>query len=160
MNQNGEWVQHDRYTLDQANASGFYEGQILPIDIEFVSDRILLTLLENYGGACSGLSEIRLDLKETTTATEDVSEDHFDITTSPNPFRDFTTVRIQKLESRTILYQLINNLGQVIQTKEAEVQSGSTTLHIDGSDVPSGQFYLKIIDGAKVAFEKLTHIID
>lgn len=156
---NGNWREHGTYSVGQASGSAFYEGETVDIGDDIVTDKILLTLLDNFGGNCSRFSEIVFDLREMTTATEDISEDHFDIVVRPNPFDDYTSIEISKLEGRTIDYQLINSLGQVLLTEKVKTTGNTARFGINGKNLPSGNYFLKIINGQKVSFEKLSHQI-
>ena len=54
------WTLFDTVTIPRAPASGFYEGNFGP-DLGGVNARyLLLTAIDNYGGACCGLSEIKV----------------------------------------------------------------------------------------------------
>ena len=54
------WTLHDTVSIPRGPASGFYEGHLGP-DLEGVQARyLLLTTVDNYGGGCYGLSEIKV----------------------------------------------------------------------------------------------------
>ena len=73
--QNGNWVLHDTVTLHRAPASGYYQGMTGP-DLGGVNARyLLLTAVDNYGGSCYGLSEIKV-----YTTEQNSTEFNLDIT--------------------------------------------------------------------------------
>ena len=61
---NSEWQELQSVSLSKANASGFYEGEVFELDNSYPSETFLFTLLDNYGGSCIGLSEIKLGYSE------------------------------------------------------------------------------------------------
>ncbi len=70
------WTLVDTITVPKAPGSGYYEGVNGP-DLEGVNARyLLLTAVDNYGGGCYGLSEVRI-------YTQDKTEDEFNLAFSP-----------------------------------------------------------------------------
>jgi hypothetical protein len=56
------WTHVGNFNFPQANASGFYEGSDGP-DFAMAQARyILITALNNYGGSCYGLAEIKVNV--------------------------------------------------------------------------------------------------
>ena len=156
INPDGSWSNHSIHQINRAEASGFYEGQEIDLPGEFVTDKILLNLTSSHGGGCRGLAEVRFGLINKTTSTYDIAQDHFDIQISPNPFMEVANVTVQQLEGKTIQYQVINNLGQLITSDNALTQKGSTTFQIQRGNMPSGTYFLKIIDGNKISTRRLS----
>ena len=156
MADNGQWTTYAINTVPRAEASGFYEGVQLSLPGEFVTDKILFNLTENYGNNCSGLAEVKIGLIDKTTATFDIDEDHFDIMIAPNPFSDFASVTIRELENSTIRYEIVNNLGEILTTKELKTLNGQVNFEIRGSQLPPGTYHLNIKDGLKVSSRKLS----
>ena len=70
------WTLFDTVTIPRAPASGYYEGVLGP-DLGGLSARyLLLTALNNYGGGCFGLSEIKV-------YTSDQETNEFNLAFSP-----------------------------------------------------------------------------
>jgi len=155
--ENGEWKQHDGYTLEKGDGSGFYEGETFVMLEHLITDHVLLTILDNHGGQCAGLAEVKFSILSNTTPTEDISEDHFDITISPNPFYHFTSVSVGDLEQKEICYEIINNLGQIIQKNVTKTLNGKANFDIMANSMPAGNYFLKITDGLRVSSRKLSH---
>lgn len=60
------WIELGVYNLDMANGSTYYLGQAGPV-LENVQARyVLITAIENYGGSCYGLSEIKFNISESS----------------------------------------------------------------------------------------------
>lgn len=67
------WTLFDTVTIPRAPASGFYEGNFGP-DLDGVNARyLLLTAIDNYGGACYGLSEIKIFTSDATPTEFDLA---------------------------------------------------------------------------------------
>ncbi|MEE9373301.1 MAG: T9SS type A sorting domain-containing protein [Saprospiraceae bacterium] len=158
MDANGQWKTHEAFTVKKGDGSGFYEGETLQMSEDVTTDKVLLSITENHGGGCYGMAEVKLNLKPTSTPTQDIAEDHFEVTINPNPFHLFTSVTIRDLEEKTISYEVINNVGQVISLNQATTHQGIAQFDINVSDMPSGQYYLKITDGLRVSSRKLSHL--
>jgi len=159
VDQDGVWQSLSSHSLAAGQASGFYEGEELELPREFVTDHILLTITENYGGSCAGLAEVRIGVSNTSTSVADISEDHFDVEISPNPFHQFTNVTVADLEEKTIRYEVVNNLGQVISSQKVDTQNGMAQFQINATELIPGNYFLKIIDGNRISSRKLSHQI-
>lgn len=73
------WTTIDTFTFPKANASGFYEGFTGP-DLQGVTAKyLLLTPINNHGGACYGLSEIKI-----YTSDQSNTDLNFDFTACEN----------------------------------------------------------------------------
>lgn len=158
-NGGSEWLSAGTIDIRKGQGSSYYEGQYVELDGEITADELLMTLIDNYGGDCSGFAEVRFDLKGMTTSAEDVDNDHFDIKISPNPFSDFASIEVLDLEGGYMDYQVINSLGQVMISDRTVVTSGQSRFVLNTAGFPSGNYFLKVIDGRKVSVEKLAHQI-
>lgn len=156
LDQDGNWAEVSSYPVAQASASAYYEGEDIELSKDFITDQILITITENYGGDCSGLAEVRFGVTSTSTSTFDIAEDHFEIEISPNPFTQFANVTVDDLENKTVRYEVINNLGQIISSQTINTQKGSAQFQIKGGGLTPGTYYLKIIDGNRISSRKLS----
>ena len=157
IDNNGAWQEHGVFNLEEAEGSAFYEGQLLEMSQDIISDKILITILENHGGSCTGIAEVKLGLNDLSTATEDISDDHFDITIAPNPFADYTRIEVSDLEGKDIRYQVTNSLGQIVINEIVSTTGNTAKFSINGKYLASGNYFLKIVDGQKVSVRKLSH---
>ena len=67
------WTQVDTFTIARANGSGFYTGSAGP-DLAGINARyVLLTALDNHGGGCVGLSEIKIYTEDYTPSKFELS---------------------------------------------------------------------------------------
>lgn len=58
------WVELGQYTLEQATGKSIYEGSVGPDFQGRNAQFVLITAVNNYGGSCFGLSEVRLNIGE------------------------------------------------------------------------------------------------
>lgn len=152
----GEWKNHDFVTLSKADGSGFYEGEAFQMLEHVITDQVLLYIFDNHGGPCTGLAEVKFNLLSSTTSTEEISEDHFDIEIIPNPFFQIASVTITDLEEKEIQYEIISSTGQVIQRNKANTQNGKAQFELKAQNIPAGSYFLKIIDGLRASTRKLS----
>lgn len=65
ISENGEiWKEAATLSLDAANGSAFYSGQTGPNFNGITARYVLITALNNYGGSCTALGEVRMDIQE------------------------------------------------------------------------------------------------
>jgi hypothetical protein len=155
-NQIGEWEHHETYTLSKGTGSGFYEGEVFTLLEHFTTGQVLLSIAENYGGQCAGLAEVKFNVLSSTTSTEDIDEDHFEVTISPNPFDQLTTITIRGLNEKEITYEVINALGQSTKRNVIQTSNGTAQFDIIAQSLPPGNYFLKITDGFRVSSRKLS----
>jgi hypothetical protein len=83
--------------------------------------------------------------------TKGAIEDNDILKVFPNPNTGQFTIVVCMLASELVMIQLVNNLGQVVYSKEIKIQNNciNETIEIDKS-APSGIYTLKVIIGNKV----------
>lgn len=156
---NGNWNPLGTYEVSRATGSGFYEGEVIELNGLIATDKVLITVLSTHGGGgCAGFGEIRLGLDNSTVPTDDIVQGDFDIIASPSPFTDFTLITITELNERVIDYKLINSIGQIIISNTVDTYNGKVQFRIDGSDLSTGNYLLKVSDGNSVVFKQISYI--
>lgn len=100
------WQGEINHQVSEANASAFYEGETGPqlggVDARYV----LISIVDNYGGACFGLSEIRIGIYQDPC--------------------DMTTLNIHDIPVLSGLYhaeQILNSEGLINTTSDVLFQS-------------------------------------
>lgn len=157
QNAGGQWKEYGVFDIKVGDGSGFYEGENIDIPETFQASQVLIQITENYGGACYGIAEVKMGTQSATVPTEDISEEHFDITIMPNPFSQFTSVTIGDLEKSEISYEIMNGTGQILDNRIVKTHNGTAQFEIDAKELPSGTYFLKIKDGLRVSSRKLIH---
>jgi cephalosporin-C deacetylase len=61
---------------------------------------------------------------------------------SPNPTENDIIVDYNSLIKENITFKILNNFGDVIKIYERTLQKGQNSVYFDGSDLPSGVFYI------------------
>ena len=75
----------------------------------------------------------------------------------PNPFNSSTTISLSiPLGVKRVQLKTINILGQVVQSTEQKVNAGHSTVHYDGSDLPTGIYFLQ---AQAKAFRSVTKLV-
>jgi len=138
------WQYRGVHLLAQAAGSGFYEGSDL-INLDRAEARyVLLTIVENYGGACYGIGEIRMDV---SPVLPEVDENCFQAKVTPNPFFDLLTVIIYANQNAQLDYKLYNNMGQALTNGFLSSVNGQSQEQLDFSELPNGMYHLVIRRG-------------
>jgi len=116
------------FRIDQAPGSGFYEGQAGPQLSGVTARYVLITALDNHGGSCTGLSEVRIGIYEDpcTDLVKQIDE---------NPI-------INGLYHAT---QSINSMGLVNATSDVEFVAGQQIeLEVGFESKMGSEFYAHI----------------
>jgi len=76
----------------------------------------------------------------------------------PNPFNDVLNIRLEGITEGSTIFQLTNNLGQIILKETWEIK-GEETKTVDVSTLSEGVYFYRIIhEGENVKHGKLTHL--
>ena len=77
----------------------------------------------------------------------------------PNPFNPNTTIEVNLDKATKVSVSLYNSLGDKVQTiYNGYLESGKNKLNIDGSQLPSGQYFYKMDTDAASIIKKCTLI--
>lgn len=155
------WNQFGQFNLTQAEASTFYEGEAGPDFNGLAARYILITSLNEYGGDCACLSEIRFETSGTTVNVLDIVELDVAFTLAPNPASDLVQLSIDNDKpSFDAAISLLDQTGRLIREFEASIPKGNTKLEISTIDLQSGNYLVKIQSQAGVSTRKLIVIQD
>lgn len=146
-----DWQEAGQYTFSQASGLNTYEGFEGP-DLQDIEARyLLITAINNYGGNCYGLSELRIHAEEVIiSATEDVvTLECVDVTLFPNPFVNEVTVVLSPGCSGDVRYTLYDLNGKALWNRTANLVSGQPQSVTFGRDLPAGAYRLRMEQGGK-----------
>ena len=74
----------------------------------------------------------------------------------PNPFNPSTTVKLNVPEASYVSVKVYNVMGQLVQTlAEGQMEANVYTLSWDGSNVPSGMYFVRAETSTNVVSQKL-----
>jgi hypothetical protein len=156
-----DWLNAGTYTLEQANGKTIYEGFEGP-DLTGIRARyVLLTAVDNWGGVCYGLGEIRFEAEDAVTDIAEIdtpSDGCFTVETYPNPFQLKSRIIIQSQCEKEINYKITDILGRTIDAGIVGSASGFHTLQIDGSAMAPGNYLVSIMQGPQFAQQHLLKI--
>ena len=145
------WLPAGDYTFSQASGLSTYEGDQGP-HLNGVEGRyLLITALNNYGGTCFGLAEIRIEGEEVIISdVEEVEElACVDVTIFPNPFSESLTLTLHPGCSGDLRYIIYDGLGKVVLSQTTNLTNGQNKSVEVGRDLPAGAYNLYLEYGGQ-----------
>lgn len=79
-----------------------------------------------------------------TSETDELASVIYKIVASPNPFAAQTTINIDAIATETVDFQVVNLLGQVVESREVKLFPGENRVEFDASDLPEGIYQYSI----------------
>lgn len=150
------WLEWGTFEMQEAPSSGFYEGEPGPDLTGTVARFVLITVLENHGENCSGLSEIRIESFGEVSDVDNVELTDANIAAHPNPASDFTLLTIDIEKPQTVNISMLDLGGQKVIDMNQELLSGKQNIRIEFDDIPDGQYLLKIANGRETKSLNIT----
>lgn len=139
------WQEWGRFTLPQANGSGFYEGSAGPDFGGKIARFVLITARNNYGGNCYGLSEVRFKATPATISKTDEKEKSPSfISVSPNPASQFIQVGLEGFPTGNVTYNIADISGKVVSSGIWEVAGPWTKSTVDVQSFVNGAYILTV----------------
>ncbi len=146
------WYEWGIINLDQANASGYYEGEEGPDFNGLKAKYILITVISTHGSDCAGLSEIRIETSGVTTSSEDIVESTDDIlTVIPNPADQFTDIQLSTNTMGSAQLVITDMSGRAISTETINMRKGKKSYRIETSDLANGEYLITIDQQGKLS---------
>lgn len=144
------WKSAGEFDVKKSQGSSFYEGEDLGTLNDLQAKYVVITALDNHGGKCYGIDEIRIGISEVMTSTTD-PELMQAVRIYPQPISDELNIHIELSRAQTVEYQILNSLGQVVQSDSWSTTSGKNRMMIQISAWAAGTYWLKMqIDGKYV----------
>lgn len=138
------WEEWGSFTIEQANASGFYEGVEGP-DLEGIKAKyVIITALDNYGGSCTGLSEIKIEVLEEVSSTKETPIAGLELSISPNPATTYSTVSFDSEQSMDGYYVVTDINGRTIKRMPININSGRSQVELDVSTYANGNYIFTV----------------
>lgn len=132
----GNWIEAAASQLEEASGNESYEGETGP-DLGGVEARyVLITILNTWGDACAGFSEVRFDV-DGVVATDRI-EDNQPIKIFPNPAQQIITLDTDEDVKELII---LSSTGQEL------VRMGYQQ-RIDISCLPDGVYILRSVNAS------------
>jgi len=159
----GDWSNAGTFTFARADGSSTYEGFDGP-DLTGVRARyILITAVDNWGGDCFGLSEIRFEAED--AAVTEVAELNevdgspcFSLSTYPNPFTTKSRLIVQSNCESKINFRVFDVLGRLIDEGSIGGSKGFHTMQINGENMQPGNYIVSVDQGGQILQQHLVKI--
>jgi len=145
------WNTAGEFTFPQASGLSTYEGASGPNLNEVEGRYLLITGINNYGGECYGLGEMRVagEEVEVITDVEDITLDCVEVSVYPNPFADKVALVLSPGCDGDLRYVIYDALGHEVHAQKTVLQSGRNSTIEIGGDLPAGTYMLYMEFGGK-----------
>lgn len=144
------WTPGLTINLTQASGLPTYEGEAGPDFAGMDTRYILITGLQNHGGDCMALSEVRFEAEPKNVSTTTVLKDNscINIDIFPNPVRTDTRVYFNSTCKGDMSYRIYDIAGRLMHSADIDAADRATG-HIDLSldNYASGEYILELIVG-------------
>lgn len=138
------WEEYGSFNITEAPASGFYEGELGPDFAGLAAQYVLLTVADNYGATCHGLSEVRFESLGISTSTEALDFTENSLNLHPNPASDFTLIEFESFKEQSLLISLMDLSGREILSQRHNAIKGDNRIRLDLVDINSGNYIIRI----------------
>ena len=146
------WLTAGDYTFGQASGLSTYEGEEGPFLNEIEARYLLITAINNYGGSCFGLSEMKVagEEVEIISDVEDVKNlECVNISLYPNPFAEKMTMVLTPGCSGDLHVTVYDAAGRMISNEVTSLITGQEKSMELGKDLPSGSYRLNLEYGGQ-----------
>jgi len=136
-----DWQIVDTFSLDQAPASAFYEGETVSNLIGVTGRYVLITGLENYGGDCFALSEIRIDLEDNSICNDKIA---IEVVLSPNIIGSSNDIVLVTIVVVNVGDETLNGIELNVEESLFSGEAYTTTLNPTLQGDPNGNGRLDV----------------
>ncbi len=152
------WTELGPFELAQAEGRSDYQGET---GLDFEGKKVqyvLITALDNYGGDCFGLSEVRFETTDEVKSEMTTSNENENfcvaIKVYPNPFRENPTLGIHSNCPSQVSYTITDAVGRTIMRQDLDrFNHFNETLALE--DLVPGMYFLNVRHGNQSTKEKL-----
>jgi hypothetical protein len=141
-----EWHTLGTFTFEQAPGKNTYQGFDIEGLQEFETKYLLITAVDNYGGSCYGLSEIRFFVDSAYAYVNENLGDGNCLKTEifPNPFYTKTNLKITTNCDKTSVWYVTDTYGRKV-TKETKISKlKNETVEINADSWMSGVYFVTV----------------
>jgi len=143
------WAELDQFTIPRSDGSSIYEG-VDATDFNGQEARfVLLTVMENWGGDCSGFAEIRFEVTNPVGVAEETVADLMDLGAFPNPFKDNFTLSIKTTRPEALNYSLFDMYGRLVLNQKINNPRRENRIDIILAKQQNGVYNLIVHQGDK-----------
>lgn len=142
------WEELGTYTLNQATGFNRYEGEFVADFNNIRANYVLITGLNNYGGACYGLSEVKINIDNTVNIKEN---DCLKATVYPNPFGDKLNLKISENCSNSLInYTIVDAMGRIVVLTNT-INKGEIKEILSDQKIVPGIYFVTLSDGEQTS---------
>ncbi|MFT6174728.1 MAG: hypothetical protein ACI9CP_000303 [Cryomorphaceae bacterium] len=142
------WETLGEFSASMGPGESLYEGEEL---FNFTGDTaryVLLTALSNYGGDCSGIAEMRIEVLDVAEDLNDTQDECLYVEVYPNPHTSNFNLNVGSFCEGPIYYQLYNSVATLI--RNGTIQDGGVQgLQMTTAGIPSGIYNLVLIQNSQ-----------
>ncbi len=109
------WIEYGQETFPKANGISTYEGDLITNLNGIEAQHLLITVLDNYGGECSGISEFRVSADSIGNDNEDIC---IIAETYPNPFKDEFSIELKKKCLGEVFFAIEDATGRTVISEQ------------------------------------------
>lgn len=136
------WQTLDTIQLSMATGDPDYFGTVLEEFKGMSAQYVLLTLLENHGGSCVGLGEVKFRLGSVISADEEKVLSN--LNTWPNPADQKVSISLTNLKGKIQYYQVTDIMGRIISRQEVRTSTNINQLDIETAELTDGHYVISI----------------
>jgi hypothetical protein len=152
------WESYGNVTLQQATGLNTYSGEEGPYLNNVEARFVLITVLDTYGEACAGISEVKINVSLPSHTNDDPSyQNCMQINTYPNPFVNQIEVVINNQCSDNSEVYICDITGKRVSINYS-INSTTSTIQIPTQTLQSGIYYLHVISNKKNVIHKIIKV--
>jgi len=141
------WTELDEFTIPKSSGESTYEGVYATDFVNEEARFVLITLKENWGGNCSGFSEIRFEVTNAVDVNELEVVDMIDVDVYPNPTKSIVNINVKSTNSEEINYKLIDMFGKILTSGNIKNPRRENKFSLDLNRFSKGVYNFVIMQG-------------
>lgn len=154
------WTELGTFDFEQGSGLNTYEGFDGPDFAGIEAQYVLITAIDNYGGSCYGLSEIKIRVDGTqvvSTEEPELPSTCLTVHMYPNPFVTRTQVKISSRCDDAVFYSIRDAVGKLI-IPEQELSGNTVNLEFSDKNMAAGIYFLSVRQGSQTGQYRLVKI--
>jgi hypothetical protein len=146
------WENLGQFTLSQAPGESRYEGEDITSFGGDTARFVLLTAIDTHGGACAGISEVKIDVVEVVSRLQIYQkEECFEVSVYPNPHISEFNLSINTFCEGRLDYSLYDHTGKLIHKETISSDKAIKLRQIATGDLPAGLYHLVVTQKKAIA---------
>jgi hypothetical protein len=154
------WTELGTFDFDQGTGKSTYEGFDGPDFDGIEAQYVLITAIDNFGGSCFGLSEVKIRVDGTSvvsTEEPELTQGCLTVHMYPNPFVTRTQLKITTRCDDDVFYGIRDALGKVV-IPEQKLSGNTVNLEFSDRNMAAGVYFLSVRQGTQIKQQRLVKI--